>query len=46
LLKPSEQTPLTTLRMAELAADIFPSGVLNVVTGDGKPVGAGRSEPA
>ena len=41
VLKPSEQTPLTTLRMAELAADIFPRGVLNVITGDGEPVGAG-----
>jgi acyl-CoA reductase-like NAD-dependent aldehyde dehydrogenase len=41
VLKPSEQTPLTTLRMAELAAGIFPEGVLNVVTGDGEPVGAG-----
>ena len=41
VLKPSEQTPLTTLRMAELAADIFPAGVLNVITGDGEPVGAG-----
>lgn len=41
VLKPSEQTPLTTLRMAELAADIFPPGVLNVITGDGEPVGAG-----
>ena len=41
VLKPSEQTPLTALRMAELAAGIFPEGVLNVVTGDGEPVGAG-----
>ncbi len=41
VLKPSEQTPLTTLRMAQLAADIFPRGVLNVITGDGEPVGAG-----
>jgi aminobutyraldehyde dehydrogenase len=41
VLKPSEQTPLTTLRMAQLAADIFPEGVLNVITGDGEPVGAG-----
>jgi 1-pyrroline dehydrogenase len=41
LLKPSEQTPLTTLMLAEYAADIFPSGVLNVITGDGEPVGAG-----
>src|SRR5207245_7330057 len=29
------------LRMAELAAEIFPPGVLNVITGDGEPVGAG-----
>ena len=41
VLKPSEQTPLTTLRMAELAGAIFPAGVLNVITGDGEPVGAG-----
>jgi 1-pyrroline dehydrogenase len=41
VLKPSEQPPLTTLRMAELAAGIFPGGVLNVITGDGEPVGAG-----
>jgi 1-pyrroline dehydrogenase len=41
VLKPSELTPLTALRMAELAADIFPAGVLNVITGDGEPVGAG-----
>jgi 1-pyrroline dehydrogenase len=41
VLKPSEWTPLTALRVAELAADIFPPGVLNVITGDGEPVGAG-----
>ena len=41
IVKPSEQTPLTTLRFAELAADILPAGVLNVITGDGEPVGAG-----
>jgi aminobutyraldehyde dehydrogenase len=40
VLKPSEQTPLTTLRMAELAADLFPEGVLNVITGHGQDVGA------
>ena len=39
VLKPSELTPLSTLRLAELAAGILPPGVLNVVTGDG-PVGA------
>ena len=41
VLKPSEQTPLTTLKLAELVADILPPGVLNVITGDGEPVGAG-----
>jgi 1-pyrroline dehydrogenase len=41
VLKPSEQTPLTTLRMAQLSEEIFPPGVLNVITGDGEPVGAG-----
>jgi 1-pyrroline dehydrogenase len=40
VLKPAETTPLTTLRLAELAADIFPKGVFNVITGHGKPVGA------
>jgi 1-pyrroline dehydrogenase len=39
VLKPSEQTPLTTLRLAELAEPVLPPGVLNVVTGDGDPVG-------
>ena len=39
VLKPSEQTPLTTLRFAQLAADILPAGVLNVITGDGVPSG-------
>ncbi|MEA2634449.1 MAG: betaine-aldehyde dehydrogenase [Chloroflexota bacterium] len=41
VLKPSEWTPLTALRLAELSADILPAGVLNVITGDGEPVGAG-----
>src|SRR5438105_10331524 len=41
VLKPSEQTPLTTLRFFQLAAEILPPGVLNVITGDGEPVGAG-----
>ena len=40
VLKPSELTPLTALRLAELAADIFPPGVFNVVTGDGEHCGA------
>ena len=39
ILKPSEQTPLSLLRYAELAADVLPAGVLQVVTGDGVPTG-------
>jgi betaine-aldehyde dehydrogenase/aminobutyraldehyde dehydrogenase len=39
VMKPSEQTPLSLLRFVELAADVLPPGVLNVVTGDGVPVG-------
>ena len=39
VLKPSEQTPLTALLFAQLAAAILPSGVLNVVCGRGSSVG-------
>src|SRR5918998_4526344 len=39
VLKPSEQTPLSLLRFAELTQDVLPPGVLNVVTGEGVPVG-------
>jgi len=41
VIKPSEMTPLTLLRFAELLAekDVFPPGVFNVVTGDGVPAG-------
>ncbi|HWH94024.1 MAG TPA: gamma-aminobutyraldehyde dehydrogenase [Baekduia sp.] len=39
VLKPSELTPISTLRFAELVAGILPAGVLNVVTGDGPNVG-------
>jgi 1-pyrroline dehydrogenase len=39
ILKPSELTPLTALKLAELAADIFPPGVFNVVTGQGETAG-------
>ena len=39
VLKPAETTPLTALRFVELAQAILPPGVLNVVTGHGKPVG-------
>ncbi len=41
VLKPAETTPLTTLLLAEYASEILPPGVLNVITGDGEPVGAG-----
>ncbi|GAY13775.1 aminobutyraldehyde dehydrogenase [Mycobacterium sp. shizuoka-1] len=40
VLKPSEHTPFSVLRLAELAQDLFPAGVLNVVTGHGTDVGA------
>ncbi|SDU94784.1 betaine-aldehyde dehydrogenase [Microlunatus sagamiharensis] len=41
VLKPSELTPLTTLRLAELATQAgMPDGVLNVVTGTGADCGA------
>ncbi len=39
VLKPAETTPITTVRLAELAADILPKGVLNIVTGPGQPTG-------
>ncbi len=39
VLKPASLTPLSALRLAELAADIFPNGVFNVVTGPGGVVG-------
>src|SRR5829696_6313538 len=39
ILKPSEQTPLSLLRFVELAQDVIPTGVLQVVTGDGVPAG-------
>jgi aminobutyraldehyde dehydrogenase len=39
ILKPSEQTPLSLLRFVELAKDVLPAGVLQVVTGDGVPTG-------
>ena len=39
VLKPAETTPLTTLKLAEYAAEILPGGVLNVITGHGEPAG-------
>ena len=41
VLKPDSQTPLTALRMAELAAEVgFPPGALNVVPGPGSTIGS------
>ena len=41
VLKPDESTPLTALRIAELAAEVgFPPGTINVVPGPGKTTGA------
>ena len=39
VIKPSEMTPLTTLKLAKVIADIFPEGVVNVVTGRGATTG-------
>jgi aminobutyraldehyde dehydrogenase len=39
VIKPSEQTPLTTLLLAQVAAEIFPKGVFNVIAGRGASVG-------
>ena len=45
VIKPSEQTPLTTLKLAKIIADIFPEGVVNVVTGRGTTGNALISHP-
>ena len=39
VFKPSEQTPLTALKLAKVLADILPEGVVNVVLGRGESVG-------
>ena len=39
VIKPSEITPLTALKLGELAKDVFPAGVLNVLFGRGATVG-------
>jgi aminobutyraldehyde dehydrogenase len=40
VIKPSEMTPLTTLKLAEALADLYPKGVVNVVHGRGDRVGS------
>lgn len=39
VLKPSEITPLSTLRLAELLADVLPKGVLQIIHGRGLSIG-------
>lgn len=43
VLKPSEQTPLTTLELGKMARDLFPEGALEIVTGGGA-VGAALAQ--
>jgi betaine-aldehyde dehydrogenase len=40
VLKPAESTPITTVKLAEIAGEILPPGVLNVITGHGRPAGS------
>ena len=40
VLKPAETTPVTTVRLAEYAAEVLPKGVFNVITGHGQPAGS------
>ena len=40
VLKPSEQTPLTALKLGELLGELFPPGVVNIICGRGHTVGA------
>ncbi|MCY0149612.1 gamma-aminobutyraldehyde dehydrogenase [Hoeflea sp. G2-23] len=40
VVKPSEQTPLTLLRLCEFLAELLPRGVVNVITGRGESVGS------
>ena len=40
VLKPSEQTPLTALKLATICAELFPPGVVNIICGRGNTVGA------
>lgn len=40
VIKPPEQAPLSTLVLAQMVQEIFPPGVVNIVTGDGPTTGA------
>lgn len=46
VLKPAEDTPLSTTRLVELAAEILPPGVLNLVHGPGRTTGRHLAEHA
>lgn len=39
VMKPSEQTPLTALKLARILAEVLPEGVVNVIVGQGASVG-------
>ncbi|NCO87893.1 MAG: gamma-aminobutyraldehyde dehydrogenase [Rhodobacterales bacterium] len=39
VLKPSEQTPLTALKLAQVLAEVLPEGVVNIIVGQGGSVG-------
>ena len=39
VLKPSELTPLSTLKMVGILADIYPKGVVNIISGRGETTG-------
>ncbi|MFC7232313.1 aldehyde dehydrogenase family protein [Saliphagus sp. GCM10025308] len=45
VLKPAPDTPLSSIRIAELAADVLPDGVFNVVTGGLEPGIERRATP-
>src|SRR5918999_260506 len=40
VLKPAETTPISTIKLAELAGQVLPKGVFNVITGYGKQAGS------
>jgi betaine-aldehyde dehydrogenase len=40
VLKPAETTPVSTIKLAQLASEVLPNGVFNVITGHGQPAGS------
>ncbi|HEX6584208.1 MAG TPA: gamma-aminobutyraldehyde dehydrogenase [Thermoleophilaceae bacterium] len=40
VLKPAETTPVSTIKLAQLASEVLPNGVFNVITGHGQPTGS------